>query len=404
MKLDATLERVRVANPASPVATESDALFNAIVAAPGDPRFGRDRRVPRARARLVLVAVVLFLAVAGTATATYLLTRGNGEITIEAGLGKLLVVNPNGPGLRAIAPCPRGSQDCAISGPVWSPDGTRVAFVRGHMGGPLIHKSHMFLYVAAPERGRTRRLAACGVCAIPVGGRLAWSPDGRWIAYSRDSGFSSQDSLWIVAAAGGKPRLLACHSSCSAVQPEWSPDGHTLVFERSNLSSGASGLYTVRPDGSGLTLVAENGAEPAWSPDGRRIAFDGKGGVEVVNGDGSHLRLLFAGAPATGPWAPAWSPDGRKLVFVTSPPRGGGFGAEIWTMKADGTDKTRLYRSGCCVDASPIWSPDGQQIAFSDSAPRGTFVINANGTGLRRLSPDVANTLSWQPLRKGQPK
>ena len=76
MKLEATLERVRAANPAQPVAVDSDGLFQAIVASSGDPRFAQKRRTPTGRKRLVLVAVVLFLLLAGTATATYLVARG----------------------------------------------------------------------------------------------------------------------------------------------------------------------------------------------------------------------------------------------------------------------------------------------------------------------------------------
>jgi Tol biopolymer transport system component len=75
-------------------------------------------------------------------------------------------------------------------------------------------------------------------------------------------------------------------------------------------------------------------------------------------------------------------------------------------MNVNGSGKERLYRSGCCVDdnAAPIWSPDGRMIAFSvavgDDSADGTFVINADGTGLRRLSSITADALSWQPLTK----
>jgi len=201
-----------------------------------------------------------------------------------------------------------------------------------------------------------------------------------------------------VAAAGGRPRRLAgCRAACADVEAAWSPGGHLLAFQRNTTTPGASGLYTVRPNGSGLTRIADGG-HPAWSPDGRRIAFDSDSGVEVANPDGSNLRLLFAGAPAAGPGVPSWSPDGRKLVVFTTPSEPAGFTAEVWTMRADGSGKKRLYQSGCCVRewGTPVWSPDGRLIVFSANSAGGTFVIRANGTGLRRITRSVSDALSWQ--------
>jgi len=305
MKLDATLERIRAANPAQPVAADGDALFQGIVASSGDPRFARKRRRPIGRKRLVLVAVVLFLLFAGTATATYLFARGNGEIAL-GGLARLLVVNSNRSGLRAVARCPAGDSRCTIFEPAWSPDGTQVAFVRGRFG-------RMSLYVAAADGKDARRLAGCGQCGQEWGGLLGWSPDSRWIAFSRTAGHRDQESFWVVAAAGGEPQgLTDCNVACADVEPTWSPHGQLLLFQHISNIPGAPGLYTIRPDGSGLTKIA-NGQDPEWSPNGRSIAFDsgpdsGPDSMAVANADGSHVHVLFAGARDTGPRAPSWSP------------------------------------------------------------------------------------------------
>jgi Tol biopolymer transport system component len=74
------------------------------------------------------------------------------------------------------------------------------------------------------------------------------------------------------------------------------------------------------------------------------------------------------------------------------------FTAEVWTINANGSDRRRLTRSACCVEvwAAPIWSPDGKQIAFAANSAGGTFVINANGSGLRQLSTADAYAISWQ--------
>jgi Tol biopolymer transport system component len=370
-------------------------------------RAGRRRRLrfglPHRSVRLAIVIAVIFLLLAGVATATYLLVRGTGGIVLDE-YGRLLVVNQKGLALRTIARCAADKPNCAITEASWSPDGERLAFVRGHLAGPLFGRSKMSVYVAPSDGGAARRLAFCGLCAEPSGGLLAWSPNGRWIAFSRDDGHRGIDSLWVVAAAGGPPHHLTRCRRCSDGAATWSPNGQLLLFSR---GWNSERLYTVHRDGSGLKKIA-NGTDPQWSPDGRRIAFDNRDGIVVANADGSDAHLLVIEKGGTGPGVPSWSPNGRKLAFVKTPSARGGLGYryEIWTMNADGSAKKRLYHSGCCTGggAGPIWSPDGRLIAFSDgNSAGGTFVINADGTGLHRLSP-AAVDLAWQSLPQRKPK
>ena len=365
-------------------------------------RFHVIRTRPRRSLRLAIVIAALFLLLAGVATATYLLVRNNGDVALGGSVGNLQVVNPSEPGLHALARCSAGSPECAFSSPTWSPDGAHIAFLSGSPGGAL-YRSSMSLYVANLD-GRGRRLSPCGACgAIGGAGGPAWSPDSKWIAFMRDEGVRPHSSVWVVAATGGKRRRLTHCDSCTGLGPVWSPNGHVILFTRATRRPGTSGVYTIRPDGSGLTRILSGGSDLEWSPDGRRIVFDsGSHSIAVAHADGSRVHVLFSGA---GPGTPSWSPDGRKIVFFNAPGGRRNFRAEVWTMNADGSGKERLYRSGCCYEglrAPPIWSPDGRLIAFSADSAGGTFVINADGTGLRRLSPTLFSELSWQPLREGQ--
>jgi len=311
-------------------------------------------------------------------------------------------VGSDGSGLQTIAHCPATKVPlpvCGVFEPAWSPDGRETAYVLGTWSWPGTGgQMRLTLYVRGVTGGSARRLADCVTCGEQHGSRLSWSPDGTRIVYGRRAGNQGQEALWVVDVASGRSQpITGCpHSSCAYFDRAWSPDGRRIAFAR--LVGWASALYTVRPDGSGLTRITSRGqiGDPQWSPDGHQLAFEDGDDIFVANANGSHERLIVRREPGNGRGQPSWSPDGSKLAYFKTQ---GGYSAEVWTVHANGSDKHRLYHSGCCIEisAAPIWSPDGTKIAFSANSANGTFVIGANGRDLRRVSPDPAVALSWQP-------
>jgi TolB protein len=131
--------------------------------------------------------------------------------------------------------------------------------------------------------------------------------------------------------------------------PAWSPDGRTIVFSGSNKSDPKSfepqsELFTVHPDGTGLTQLThtEHWFEetPDWSPDGRRLVYRRAGGppgryceqIDTINPDGSNRVRVHAGCYASDP---VWSPDGRRIL--TNALLGNRSG--LWTMSPTGAHK-----------------------------------------------------------------
>jgi len=316
--------------------------------------------------------------------------RGGGQLSN----GEIFVVNADGSGRRRLTSNPVDDDF-----PVWSPDGRKVAFVRGFLNRP---DPSFDVYVMNADGSGERRLTRNA--AWP-----AWSPDGRKIAFLR--GFPAD--LYVMNADGSGERRLARNAGIShpfgAVA--WSPDGRKIAFL-------GGGISVMNADGSRRRKLTSNPGDtfPSWSPDGRKIAFvrsDGWSGrclpcpanarLYVMNSDGSGLRRLTYGEQIDAP--PAWSPDGRKIAFERSHrpnPRTPSlrflYVTELYVMNADGSGQRKL-----AYGAQPLWSPDGQMIAFVSRRRDGKaelYVMSADGSeqwNLTRTRGRHESSFVWSP-------
>ncbi len=295
---------------------------------------------------------------------------------------------------------------------VWSRDGARAAF--------LIHDS-IFVYTTADRSTR--------LLPLPPGPQdshsLAWSPDGRWIAYVDansawpDVPNTESSAIWIVAVADGK-RIAVTTADHANVSPAWLDARHLLFVSDGD---GARDVYLVeigtagprgRPqkiaggvDAYSISLSADNNKlalakfeirQNVWAypihTSGAVSVRDGRlvtSGTQVVethdvSSDGQWLVYdsnrrgkadiyklrLHDGEPigepiplVTGPadaFVPAWSPDGREVAFF------GGTPADIFVVPAEGGTPARLTSSPA-DGAFAHWSPDGLRIAFLSQGP-----------------------------------
>jgi TolB protein len=195
-----------------------------------------------------------------------------------------------------------------------------------------------------------------------------WSPDGSRIAYTLSNETGS--GLAVVRVRGGTSHLLTWHPRGSTYAYEqgqtWSPDGRKLTFSRDTLTSGTR-IWVVNADGSGAHELTHSphrvDDSPTWSPDGRRIAFIrsnpyvafGHSRVWVMNSDGSAKHPVSHHLPAysSTDTSPEWLPDGRTVAFSRSfGTQGGG----PYAVRVDG------YGQHAVVYLPADRSADGRQI------------------------------------------
>jgi TolB protein len=206
-----------------------------------------------------------------------------------------------------------------------------------------------------------------------------WSPDGRRLVFDGRFYRTLFDfDIGVMNADGSAVRRIT-RGPERDIMAAWSPDGRWIAFSRLKTEGGIPDLWLVRPDGTDAHMLVRRAGTPAWSPNGTRIAVDLPGGIWTVRTDGSGRRKLISGDVGEA----AWSPDGRRLVY-TSWQHGA---PELYAANADGSGRRRLTRNAD-DDFGARWSPDGARILYThgrDGAHQ-VYVMNADGSGKTNLS------------------
>jgi Tol biopolymer transport system component len=228
--------------------------------------------------------------------------------------------------------------------PVWSPDGSRIAFVSGRdstqMGNLLGNINYKF-YVMNRDGSNVVELPFPHVVLDEP--RFTWSPDGMWVTYEAESRVSRGFNwdIFIARLDGSDPIRLTTNLTDER-RPVWSPDGNSIAYHSD--PKGDWDIYIMGSDGSNpirLTYDTGEDVEMDWSPDSRRIVFssnrDGDYDLYIMNADGSHV-VQLTNDPADDS-QPSWSPDGEWIAFVST--RNGKYG-DIYIIKVDGSEVVQL--------------------------------------------------------------
>jgi eukaryotic-like serine/threonine-protein kinase len=291
-------------------------------------------------------------------------------------------------------------------GPVFSPEGQRMAYLRAN--DPVLGK---FLILTAKMDGSDEKTAYSGPTPFPVW--LAWSPDGKLIAYILAAGQDAQGVVRTIDLATGKDQPLATLTDKFATSLAWMPDGRGLMIVYTDRSTGfrrAQIGFVSFPDGQFHALTNDtNGYQTlSISADGKSIAAmqrQGSESVVLLPGSGHGNPVLVAGIPTNENVRQVlWDKDGNLLVVSshailrTSPDgnhqttiltdpnamisgsaacsnggpillswysRDGGNSTNIWRVDADGSHPKQLTHG--IDDELPGCSPDGKWLYYADN-------------------------------------
>jgi Tol biopolymer transport system component/imidazolonepropionase-like amidohydrolase len=258
-----------------------------------------------------------------------------------------------------------------------SPDGKRMVFQAvGHLW-------LMDLAASVPHRLTAAQFSAYEYSP-------AWSPDGRWIAFTTwDERAGGQ--LWKVSSTGGTPQNLTVEPA-EYINPAWSADGSQILLAR----------------GSGATLRGRAWASNPWYDVVQVPAKGGKASwITRIDRPGGELVELIAWREIP---APAFGPGGRIYFLETTPTKteGSFFETHLVSVRADGTDR-RTHLIFPTTNEAAI-SPDGRWLAYQESDNLYLMAFPLLGTGgqpplvdrsrpvfaVRSLSTEGGNFPHWR--------
>jgi Tol biopolymer transport system component/DNA-binding winged helix-turn-helix (wHTH) protein len=310
--------------------------------------------------------------------------------------------------------------------PVWSGDGSQVAFLRAETDHYSINTINLVDH-------RERHLLD-----FPKNfAWFDWSADAKWLVLAEPTGPAHQPAIMLISAADGRRRAITSPPPAwrGDTQPVFSPDASQVAFRRITASFGHEDVYVV-PTGGGepvawtfdnrgigaftflpgggllissqregtirslwwvalrggdLTQITPGTADsnmPAVSRNGKhfafsRVVYDVNVWRVATEGDPAP-RILIDSAVPDG--AARFSPDRRRIAFQSD--RSGN--AEIWVCDADGANPVRLTNAHGEELGNPEWSPDGTRIAFEwhHATSGGIYAFAPDGGDLKSIAVD----------------
>ena len=280
--------------------------------------------------------------------------------------------------------------------------------------GLIPYVAHGDIYLGDPVAGTSRLLVGGPEDDAAPG----FSPDGTRVAFIRDVGTGSvkPTDLYVVRDDGSGLTKITPKPLYNVFSISWTPDGRSLAVV-SQVETGTNQLDYYDAASTGTARTIAKAPRMDWvlfrPPDGKQILYralvDQKWGLYAMNADGSNAHPL--GRPSIPAQFDAvysnvaYTPDGNRILYQygSANPLADYGCCQLWVMNADGSDAHEFIRQpgvpGSVWRGEPTVSPDGTRVAYwhnYDATTRQISVASTDETGpVIRTGPKLTGTAHW---------
>ena len=296
------------------------------------------------------------------------------------GQREMFLMNVDGSGLRQLTHTPAG--EGWLSSIIWSPDGSRLALA--HLSGVTgqsqqgVSFQEAQLYLVETVDGATTPLDNDQRHGLP--GEAVWSPDGSRIAFTRGLESGGEELRVVQLGRPGSVKLAGISERFAGLA--WSPDGKTLAYithgpwiadnRPYRLAERATARLFLQPAGGGEAVLLQS-FDPVpegiqlmgWAPDGSRLIFLVNQGAEdcwqmqSIHPDGSKPTTLPMCAAFTA-GRPVWTEDGWLLFPAVI--GGDGQAYAVFALDPNNTGDPRQLASIRLADKTPLFIRPGLRL------------------------------------------
>jgi len=251
-----------------------------------------------------------------------------------------------------------------VSDPVISPDGERVAYalswVEGRGGSAEARSRLMLTGPAVEEREFTQGNAD---------GSPRFSPDGSKLAFLRASKPGDPRQVWVMNADGGEARQITF--AAKGVQDfAWSPDGGRIVYctDTEPAAGAAAGTQTEGPRVVEVNRIRYRHDLQGWRGDAHYHLFT----VDLETGDGAQITR-----GDWDDYGPVWSPDGSKIAFISGrrDDRDTHALTEAYVVDVQSGQAAECWSEGLSSVGAVAWSPDSRRLVAVASEDESGMVL-----------------------------